>query len=131
MLLSSSSAALDESIDVRNAVNGNGADVGVLHSQQLIAFTEAAHRLDETLPTVRENLIAAVGEKGMIDAALTTAVFRSLNIAADSSGIRIDDEWEEIAAYLAMETEADQFSTAANSPNIGNHIHSIKIKHGK
>ena len=125
MLLSSSSAAIDETINVSNAVTGDGSDVGVPYSKQLIAFTEAAHRVDDSLPVARENLIAAIGEKGMIDAAITTAVFRSLNIAADSSGIRIDDEWEEIAALLAMETAADGFSTAANSPNIQNRIHSI------
>ena len=125
MLLSSSSAAIDETINVSDAVNGNGSDVGIPSSEQLIAFTEAAHRVDETLPVARENLSAAIGEKGMIDAAITAAVFRSLNIAADSSGIRIDDEWEEIAAHLAMETSADEFPTAANSPNIENRIHSI------
>ena len=125
MLLSSSSAAIDESIKVSEAVNGNGLDAGVPYSEQLIAFTEAAHRVDETLPVARENLIAVVGEEGMVDAAITAAVFRSLNIAADSSGIRIDDEWEEIAAHLAMETAANEFPTAANSPYIENHIHSI------
>jgi len=125
MLLSSSSAAIDETINVSDAVTGDGSDVGVPYSEQLITFTEAAHRVDDSLPVARENLIAAIGEKGMIDAAITTAVFRSLNIAADSSGIRIDDEWEEIAAHLAMETAADEFSTAANSPNIQNRIHSI------
>tara|TARA_B100001250_G_scaffold405809_1_gene423865 strand:- start:394 stop:783 length:390 start_codon:yes stop_codon:yes gene_type:complete len=129
MLLSSSSAAIDETINVSNVVAGDGSDVGVPYSEQLITFTEAAHRVDDSLPVARENLIAAIGDKGMIDAAITTAVFRSLNIAADSSGIRIDDEWEEIAAHLAMETAADEFSTAANSPNIQNRIHSIN--HGQ
>jgi|TARA_B100000902_G_scaffold345549_1_gene351682 hypothetical protein len=125
MLLSSSSAAIDKTINVSDAVNGNGSDVGIPSSEQLIAFTEAAHRVDETLSAARENLSAAIGEKGMIDAAITAAVFRSLNIAADSSGIRIDDEWEEIATHLAMETSADRFPTVANSPNIENRIHSI------
>ena len=125
MLLSSSSAAIDKTINVSDAVNGNGSDVEIPSSEQLIAFTEAAHRVDETLSASRENLSAAIGEKGMIDAAITAAVFRSLNIAADSSGIRIDDEWEEIAAHLAMETSADGFPTVANSPNIENRIHSI------
>ncbi|HJM28546.1 MAG TPA: hypothetical protein QF431_05500 [Acidimicrobiales bacterium] len=125
MLLSSSSAAIEEKIDVKSAINGNGFQVGVPHANELIAFAEAAHRLDGTLETARENLTSVVGEKAMIDAAVTVSVFRSLNIAADSSGIRVDDEWEEIAAYLAVETSADRFPTSTNSPKVEARIHSM------
>ena len=118
MLLGSSSAAINKTADVGDAVNGSGSQVGIPYSEELIAFTEAAHRLDETLPNARQALARVVGENGMVDAAVTASIFRSLNIAADASGIRIDDHWEEIAADLATQTSANQFPTAANSPKV-------------
>ena len=49
----------------------------------------------------------------------------SLNIAADCSGIRIDDDWVTIAADLAKLTHADRFTTAENSIAIKNQIKGI------
>ena len=98
---------------------------GVPNAEMLIAFTESANRLDDNLPNIREALVKEIGEKGMVDAAITISIFRSLNIAADSSGIRVDDEWEEIAAYLAVETSADRFPTSTNSPKVEARIHSM------
>lgn len=126
MLLSSSSAAVNETANVIDAVEGKGNDLNIPYAEELIAFTEAVHRLDGTLEEAREKLISAVGEKGMVDAAVIASIFRSLNIAADSSGIRIDDEWEAVAAHLATKTNANKFSTAANSPNITKHIDSMR-----
>ena len=54
----------------------------------------------------------------MIDAAITISIFRSLNIAADSSGIRVDDDWVDTAAELANQSYANEFSTARNSPAV-------------
>ena len=84
----------------------------------LIAFTESANRLDEDLPDIREALVKEIGEKGMIDAAITISIFRSLNIAADSSGIRVDDDWVDTAAELANQSYANEFSSAKNSPAV-------------
>ena len=118
MFLSSSSKAIDSELDITDAVTGSGEDSGVPNAEMLIAFTESANRLDEDLPDIREALVKEIGEKGMIDAAITISIFRSLNIAADSSGIRVDDDWVDTAAELANQSYANEFSSAKNSPAV-------------
>jgi len=54
----------------------------------------------------------------MVDAAITISIFRSLNVAADSSGIRVNDDWVDSAAELANQSHANKFSTAKNSPAV-------------
>ena len=118
MFLSSSSKAIKSELDITDAVTGSGEDSGVPDAEMLITFTGSANRLDEDLPDIREALIKEIGEKGMIDAAITISIFRSLNIAADSSGIRVDDDWVDTAAELANQSYANEFSTARNSPAV-------------
>ena len=118
MFLSSSSKAIDSELDITDAVTGSGEDSGVPNAEMLIAFTESANRLDEDLPNIREALVKEIGEEGMVDAAITVSIFRSLNIAADSSGIRVDDDWVDTAAELANQSYANEFSTAKNSPAV-------------
>ena len=118
MFLSSSSKAINSELDVTDAVIGSGADSGVPNAEMLIAFTESANRLDDNLPNIREALVKEIGEEGMVDAAITVSIFRSLNIAADSSGIRVDDDWVDSAAELANQSYANEFSTAKNSPAV-------------
>ncbi len=118
MFLSSSSKAIDSELDITDAVVGSGADSGVPNAEMLIAFTESANRLDDNLPDIREALVKEIGEGGMVDAAITVSIFRSLNVAADSSGIRVDDDWVDSAAELANQSYANEFSTARNSPAV-------------
>ena len=118
MFLSSSSKAIHSELDITDAVTGSGEDSGVPNAEMLIAFTESANRLDDDLPDIREALVNEIGQKGMIDAAITISIFRSLNIAADSSGIRVDDDWVDAAAELANQSYANEFSTAKNSPAV-------------
>lgn len=118
MFLSSSSKAIDSELDITDAVTGSGEDSGVPNAEMLIAFTESANRLDDDLPAIRAALVNEIGEEGMVDAAITVSIFRSLNIAADSSGIRVDDDWVDSAAELANQSYANEFSTAKNSPAV-------------
>ena len=122
MFLSSSSEAINSNLDLSNAINGSGALSGVPHAESLIAFTESANRQTSNLPEVRKQLGEEVGTEGMIDAAITVSIFRSLNIAADCSGIRVDDDWVTIAAELARLTLADRFTTAENSTAVKDRI---------
>ncbi|MFV2040327.1 MAG: hypothetical protein ACC660_08785, partial [Acidimicrobiales bacterium] len=94
-------------------------DTHVAGGAELVVFTEAAHRLDDSLPAAREALTVAVGVDGTTEAAVTASIFRSLNIAADSSGIRIDSMWEDTAKQLMTDLGTGQFRTAANSPALG------------
>ena len=122
MFLSSSSEAINSNLDLSNAINGSGALAGVPHAESLIAFTESANRQTSNLPEVRKQLGEEVGTEGMIDAAITVSIFRSLNIAADCSGIRVDDDWVTIAVELARLTHADRFTTAENSTAVKDRI---------
>jgi len=122
MFLSSSSEAINSNLDLSNAINGSGDLSGVPHAESLIAFTESANRQTSNLPEVRKQLGEEVGTEGMIDAAITVSIFRSLNIAADCSGIRVDDDWVTIAAELARVTHADRFITAENSTAVKDRI---------
>ena len=122
MFLSSSSEAINLNLDLSNAINGSGALSGVPHAESLIAFTESANRQTSNLPEVRKQLGEEVGTEGMIDAAITVSIFRSLNIAADCSGIRVDDDWVTIAVELARLTHADRFTTAENSTAVKDRI---------
>lgn len=114
MLLGLSSDAIDIESDL-HAVIGE-ADAGVPHAELLSAFAEAAWRRDESLDPARAALRAAVGDRGLVEAAQTVAIFRSLNIAADSSGIPLDESWSDLAHGFASELGLDHFPTAANSP---------------
>ena len=118
MLLSLSSAAVEVETDL-NSINGHASSIeGIPAAEELVNFTDSVHRLDDTLTSTRTSLIEAIGTEGMVDAAIISSVFRSLNITADSSGIRIDDDWETTAAALASETGAQEYRTLENSPNV-------------
>ena len=118
MLLSLSSSAVEVDIDLNSAQGTVSSSDGIPAAQELLNFTDSVHRLDSTLPSTRADLVEAAGEEGMIDAAVISSVFRSLNITADSSGIRIDDDWESAAAGFAMQTGAQTYRTLENSPKV-------------
>ena len=116
MFLRASSNAIDTPADEAAITADDAEDANVPAGVELIEFTTAVHRMDETVGETREALVAAVGHDGMVDAAVTAAVFRGLNIAADTSGIRVDDSWEGTARELMDSIGTAEFRTAANSP---------------
>ena len=118
MLLSLSSSAVEVDIDLNSVQGTVSSSNGIPAAQELLNFTDSVHRLDSTLPSTRADLVEAAGEEGMIDAAVISSVFRSLNITADSSGIRIDDDWESAAAGFAIQTVAQTYRTLENSPKV-------------
>ena len=114
MLLGLSSDAIDADIEL-GAVTGQ-AEAPIPHSAELANFAEASWRRDGSLDDPRAALLAALGAAALVEAAQTVAIFRSLNIAADSSGIPLDDGWRESAEEFIGELGLDKFSTAANTP---------------
>jgi len=114
MLLGLSSDALDTEADLA-AVTGK-ADAGVPHADLLSTFAEAAWRRDHTLSAARTALLDALGPDAVVEAAQTVAIFRSLNIAADTSGIPLDESWRGFADDFVSDLGLDQFRTAANTP---------------
>ncbi|MFQ5555919.1 MAG: hypothetical protein ACE5GB_00155 [Acidimicrobiales bacterium] len=93
----------------------------VAAGSELVEFAEGAHRLDDeaAMARARDRLVAAVGAAGAVDAALTVAIFRSLNIAADASGIPLDDEWHDIASGFVGRLGLEAFASARNTPGFG------------
>ncbi|MGI9622338.1 MAG: hypothetical protein ACR2PK_05825 [Acidimicrobiales bacterium] len=120
MLLGSSSQALGAPADERVVVSDQGSndavDAGVEAGRELIDFTDAAHALDESLEGAREQLGDRLGHEAMVDAAVIAAVFRGLNIAADTSGIRVDDDWVGVAQRQMEVLGTQSFRTLANNP---------------
>lgn len=114
MLLGLSSGAIDETADIRAVVGDT--DGGVPAGPELLAFAEAAWRRDDSLDPARDALRAVVGADGVVEAARTVAIFRSLNIAADASGIPLDDDWRGFAGDFVTDLGLDRFPTAANTP---------------
>jgi len=89
------------------------------HGPELAAFAEASWRRDDTLADARETLRHGVGDDGVTEAALTVAIFRSLNLGADASGIPLDESFAGATRRFAGELGIDQFATAQNSPEFG------------
>ncbi len=52
-----------------------------------------------------------------MEASLTVAIFRSLNLGADASGIPLDEDFAGPTRRFAGDLGLDQFSTARNSPD--------------
>lgn len=116
MLLGASSNAIEAPADAAAVMAHDASDAGVVAGHELLEFTTAVHRLDASVDATRDALEAVVGRAGMVDAAVTAAVFRGLNIAADTSGIRVDDAWHGVATHLMDTIGTGRFRTAANSP---------------
>ena len=114
MLLGLSSGAIDAEVEL-GAVTGI-AEAPIPSGAELSAYAEAAWRRDESLDSCRAALLAAVGSEALVEAAQTVAIFRSLNIAADSSGIPLDEDWRGFAGEFIEELGLDSYSTAANTP---------------
>lgn len=87
------------------------------HAELLSAFAEAAWRRDDSLAPARDALRAAMGDAATVEAAQTVAIFRSLNIAADSSGIPLDESWRGLAAGFVGDLGLDRFPSATNTPS--------------
>ena len=97
-----------EEFDLNSVVGSGDGDAGVVHGKLLLAFADAVFGGDDAeLDRVRAELLDAIGEEALVDAAGTAASFNSVDRAADASGIPIDefkaDAAQEILGDLGME----------------------------
>ena len=80
----------------------------------------AALGVDEAaLDAARRELVAAVGDAGMIDAAAVIASFTIQNRAIDATGLPLDAPMELATRALRAEIGTDHYATAANTPRGG------------
>ena len=111
MLLRWSGEARNEEPDLA-VVNGDG-DGGVAHGRTLAAFAEAVLGNDDAaLAAVRQDLIAAVGADGAVDASAVAAIFNMNDRMADATGIPLDTGGAEIRASLGVELGIEHFTGA-------------------
>jgi hypothetical protein len=90
MLLRASSNATDGEVDLASAV-GQGSAVGVDHGDLLLRYAEIANHEPFEAPALTDEMLAAVGPAGLVEAAATIAVFNGLVRSADAIGIPLDD----------------------------------------
>ncbi len=114
MLLRASSDAIDAGADVQGALGGSTGSVP--HGELLMAYAETANRDPEAARALDGELIAAVGETGLVDAAVTVAVFNGLVRSADGIGIPLDDTMLAATADARAALGLDSFAGAANNP---------------
>ena len=113
MLLRASSSALGEDADLRGAV-GDPAS-GVPHGDLLVAYAEAANRDPAAARALDAEMIGAVGEAGLVDAAVTVAVFNGLVRSADGIGIPLDVVMFRATGDARAALGIDDFAGAGNS----------------
>jgi len=118
MLLSVSGAKAGLTVDLDVATTSElDGDAGVPAGAELLAFASAANRRSGDLTAARQQLVAAVGEEGLLEAAATVAIFNGLVRVADGTGIQLDPSMMTSTADTRAALGIDLFSGAANSKN--------------
>jgi hypothetical protein len=104
-------------VDVVSAVHGPGADTGVRHGAELVAFVDAVMGDD---PTERERargaLRAALSPAAFVDACAVVGVFNVVDRIADATGIPLDGGMAALSRDVRRELDLGRFASAANSP---------------
>jgi hypothetical protein len=101
MLLSLSSQLSGDEINLHTITQGHQVDSGVPASNELTAFAESILRgPGEELNQARDKLIAALGQRAMVDAAAVAANFSRMVRIADGTGIPLDDVMAEYSTDL-------------------------------
>lgn len=113
MLFRASSDALGAEVDVAATVGG-GFGPGVEHGAALVAYADAAHSGDG-LAEAEAAIRAAVGDAGLVEAAMTVAVFNGLVRTADASGIPLDEGVVSATAADRATLGLDRFGGSAHS----------------
>ena len=80
-----------------------------------MAYAEAANRDPEAARALDGEVIAAIGEAGLVDAAVTVAVFNGLVRSADGIGIPLDDSMLAATAEARAVLGLDGLVGAANN----------------
>ena len=111
-----SSEALGLEVDYEGVLDRDHlGDVGVPHSAELLAYTNAVQIGMPDLAAATADLQAAVGTDGLLEAAATIAIFNGLVRVADGTGIQLDGGVLALSADDRSVLGIDRFAGAANS----------------
>ena len=105
----------NDALDIQSVVDPD-AESGVPHGGILTAFAESAVRRSDDLPERREDIVAAIGEPALIDAAGIVANFQRMVRIADACGIPLDDWTRKRTADAKRQLALHRFKSAANTP---------------
>jgi hypothetical protein len=115
-MLRVSSQMTGSNVDV-GAVNGRGgADTGVEHGNDLLAFTEAVMR-GEPAALERAQVRAVVSAAAFVDAAALIGAFNTVDRIADATGIPLDPVMIAMSKDVRDQLDLGRFASAANTPN--------------
>jgi hypothetical protein len=98
-------------------VMGDGADTGVLHGPDLLAFAEAVVGdgvSDGDVAAARADLLDRIGPEALVDAAAIIAGFDATDRIADATGTQLDDYLAAGSADMRAELGIDKLASLAD-----------------
>ena len=100
-------------VDLRVVTEGSKiGDAGISHGEKLVAFAEAAVSGDlAQLETARDELRAAIGSEGLVDAAGVVGNFQRMVRIADGTGIPVDTVVRTLSQDFREEIGIDEYRT--------------------
>lgn len=100
------------------AINGDRhGEVGVAHAAELLAFTDAVMRGDDsTIRGTRAALRAVLSDEAYVDVAAVIGAFNVVDRVADSIGIPLDDMMLAMSGDVRDELRLTRFASSANTP---------------
>ena len=114
MMLRASVESSGGSVDL-NAIVNPSLDSGVDSGGLLSEFAEALVTRAESLPRLRDRIVAELGETALIEAAGTAANFQRMVRIADGIGIPIDKGMAERSDDVRAQLGLEAFGSAANT----------------
>lgn len=112
MVLRASGQKDGEEFDLNSVIGNGDGDVGVVHGDLLLAFSDAVVGDDDAaLDRLRQELVAVLGAEALVDAAGTVASFNAVVRVADATGIPIDEFKADPARAILEELGIEDFSS--------------------
>ena len=112
MVLRASGQKDGEDFDLNSVIGDGDGDVGVVHGELLLAFSDAVVGDDDAeLERLRRELVNLLGEEALVDAAGTVASFNAVVRVADATGIPIDEFKADPAREVLEEIGFNGFSS--------------------
>ncbi len=115
-MLRESSRLEGRPVDLQVITAGDKVEGGVPAERELVAFAESAIGYDaDATRQARDQLVATIGEQGMVDAACIIANFQRMVRIADATGIPLDKPVAMITAGIREELGINSYGAAGNT----------------
>ena len=104
-------------VDLSTVNGATPAASGVEHAAELLAFTEAAMRLDGAgLLAARAALRAVLSPEAYVDTCAILCAFNVVDRIADATGIPLDGTMAAMSGDVRKELGLARFASSANTP---------------